>query len=64
MIKFAFFIFTFLLTFITSSKNINNNINYNYANNIKKPSCGSGNNNYEIKKVRFTNEIKNIKRKL
>ena len=64
MNKFTFYIFSFLLTFITCSKNINNTNNFNYTNRVKKYSCGSGNNNYQIKKVKFESKINNIKRKL
>ena len=62
MNKFYIFIFSLLLAFIICSKITNITNNYKSQNNIKKLFCGSGNNNYQIQKVKFTDGINNIKR--
>ena len=64
MKKLAFYILYFLLIFIFTSSNINNTNNYNSKIKNIKHSCGSGNNNYQIKTVNFITKNDNIKRAL
>ena len=58
------FIFYSFWIFIISSNIKNNTNDYFPQKTIKKYPCGSGKNNYEIKKVSFNNKINSTKRKL